>query len=89
MRQLDVSVLHTIVLKQILDHPIDEEHIYFTPDAQKAIDQVERSGYEMAFLLNPTPIEQIYSIAGAGTRLPQKSTYFYPKLLSGLVINKL
>ncbi len=89
MRQLDVSVLHTIVLKQILDHPIDEEHIYFTPDPQKAIDQVERNGYEMAFLLNPTPIEQIYSIAGAGTRLPQKSTYFYPKLLSGLVINKL
>ncbi len=89
MRQLDVSVLHTIVLKQILDHPVDEEHIYFTPDAQKAIDQVERNGYEMALLLNPTPIEQIYSIAGAGTRLPQKSTYFYPKLLSGLVINKL
>ncbi|MBI1976062.1 MAG: DUF1015 domain-containing protein [Candidatus Omnitrophica bacterium] len=89
MRQLDVSILHTIVLKQILDHPVDEEHIYFTPDAQKAIDQVERNGYEMTFLLNPTPIEQIYSIAGASTRLPQKSTYFYPKLLSGLVINKL
>jgi uncharacterized protein (DUF1015 family) len=89
MRQLDVSVLHTIVLKQILDHPIDEEHIFFTPNAELAIEKVEDHNYEMAFLLNPTPIEQIYSIAGAGARLPQKSTYFYPKLLSGLVINKL
>ena len=89
MRQLDVSVLHTLVLKQILDHPIDEDHIFFTPNAELTVEKVEQHDYEMAFLLNPTPIEQIYSIAGTGTRLPQKSTYFYPKLLSGLVINKL
>jgi len=50
---------------------------------------VDSGKYQIAFFLNPTRMEQIKSVAGAGLRMPQKSTFFYPKLLSGLVINPL
>jgi len=49
---------------------------------------VERGKFKVAFLLNPTKPQQVKDIALAGMRMPQKSTYFYPKPLSGLVINK-
>jgi hypothetical protein len=45
--------------------------------------------YELAFLLRPTPIEQVEAVAAAGETMPPKSTYFYPKLLSGLLFNPL
>ena len=49
---------------------------------------VEAGLFDLAFFINPTPIGQVRSLAEKGIRLPQKATYFYPKLLSGLVINK-
>ncbi|MBI3753434.1 MAG: DUF1015 family protein, partial [Deltaproteobacteria bacterium] len=52
-----------------------------------AIEEAKKDDRQMAFLLNPTKIEQVKAVATAGQVMPQKSTYFYPKLLSGLVIN--
>ncbi|MBI3754944.1 MAG: DUF1015 family protein, partial [Deltaproteobacteria bacterium] len=51
------------------------------------IEEAKKDDRQMAFLLNPTKIEQVKAVATAGQVMPQKSTYFYPKLLSGLVIN--
>ena len=56
---------------------------------KEAIEMVDSGKYQIAFFLNPTRMEQVKKAAGAGLRMPQKSTFFYPKLLSGLVINPL
>jgi uncharacterized protein (DUF1015 family) len=62
--------------------------IAFTQDDAAALDVVTRQEYQVAFLLNPTPVEQVVQQAMAGRLLPRKSTYFYPKLLTGIVMHK-
>ncbi|HLW54510.1 MAG TPA: DUF1015 domain-containing protein [Candidatus Angelobacter sp.] len=88
-RDLDVVQLHKILLERVLgisEEAIrNQEHIVYERDASEAISRV-RQGANVAFLLNPARIEQVRDIAFAGEVLPQKSTDFYPKLLSGLVI---
>jgi uncharacterized protein (DUF1015 family) len=94
-RGLDVAVLHELVLARGLS--VSEqairagEHVTYTRDAQAALDAVRSGadGAQLAFLLNPTPPAAIRDVARAGDRMPQKSTYFYPKLITGLVINPL
>lgn len=89
-KRLDVAVLQHVVLKACLG--IDEnavaggEVVSYTEDADQARIAVERGRARLAFLLNPTPVEQILAVADAGERMPQKSTYFYPKLATGLVL---
>ncbi len=90
-RDLDVSILHTLILDQMLG--IDEEklaaggHIAYTIDAKEAGEKTRDSG--AAFLMRPTLVEQVQSVANAGDKMPQKSTYFYPKLITGLVLRPL
>ncbi|HEX8981530.1 MAG TPA: DUF1015 domain-containing protein [Ktedonobacterales bacterium] len=94
-RALDVAVLHELVLAQGLS--VSEqairagEHVTYTRDAQAALDAVRSGadGAQLALLLNPTPPSGIRDVARAGDRMPQKSTYFYPKLITGLLINPL
>jgi uncharacterized protein (DUF1015 family) len=94
-RRLDVAVLHTLVLRHMLgigDEAVAAgEHVTYTRDAGDALTAVRRrkGGAPLAVLLNATPPAAVRDVAGAGERMPQKSTYFYPKLLSGLVINPL
>ncbi|MHB0975612.1 MAG: DUF1015 domain-containing protein [Candidatus Aquicultorales bacterium] len=90
-RLLDVSILHSIVIGRVLGlrGTNMENSIKFIVDPREAVKAVDDGAYQAAFLLNPTKIEQIRSIADKGETMPQKSTYFYPKLLSGLVFNKL
>ncbi len=89
-RSLDVSVLHHAVLGAALgidpQGPEHEAAVAYTEDAADALRQVETGGYPMAFLLNPTPVEQVLAVADASERMPQKSTFFYPKLPAGLVM---
>ena len=88
-RGLDVVVLHKLGLELVLglsEEAIREQrHISYLRDAGEAIARV-RSGANVAFLMNPVRIEQVRDTAFAGEVLPQKSTDFYPKLLSGLTI---
>jgi uncharacterized protein (DUF1015 family) len=65
--------------------------IAYTKNAGEAIDWVDRrvDGADLAFLLEPTPVADIIAVAADGDVMPQKSTYFYPKALTGLVINPL
>ena len=88
-RELDVVQLHKIMLERVLgisEQAIrNQEHVAYERDAFEAISRV-RQGANVAFLMNPARIEQVCSAAFAGEVLPQKSTDFYPKLLSGLTI---
>jgi uncharacterized protein (DUF1015 family) len=88
-RSLDVSILNYIVLKKILKIDLENKDILtFSPNAKELIQKVDNNALHMAFFLNPVKIEQIISLALRGDKMPAKSTYFYPKVLSGLVINK-
>ncbi len=88
-RLLDVVQLHKIMLERVLEISEDairnQEYVKYERDASEAISHV-RQGANVAFLMNPAKIEQVRDIAFAGDVLPQKSTDFYPKLLSGLAI---
>ena len=63
--------------------------VAYTKSAEEALDAVDagRDGTDAAFLLEPTPVASILAVAADGDVMPQKSTYFYPKALTGLVIN--
>jgi uncharacterized protein (DUF1015 family) len=65
-----------------------EDMIAYTQDDAEALDFVSCQEYQLAFLLNPTRVEQVVQQATAGRRMPRKSTYFYPKLLTGIVIHQ-
>ena len=65
------------------------EGISYTPDREEAIRRVEAGEADVAYLLAPTPVEQVFRVAAAGGIMPQKSTYFYPKLVSGLLFQPL
>lgn len=93
LRELDVSVLHTLVLERIFG--IDKENmalqvnLTYTKSADEAVLAVDNGKADCAFILNPTRVTEIKDIALAGEKMPQKSTYFYPKLVTGLVMNKI
>ena len=89
-RQLDLSHLHSIVLDRLLgldaEKVREQTNIRYLRDAAEAVDQVRRGEADVAFLTNPVTMEQLREVAFAGDVMPQKSTDFYPKLLSGLTI---
>ncbi|HEV2022813.1 MAG TPA: DUF1015 domain-containing protein [Terriglobales bacterium] len=88
-RGLDVVLLHRILLEHVLgvsEKAVREErHLAYLRDAAEAMARVQ-AGANVGFLMNPARIEQVRDVAFAGEVLPQKSTDFYPKLLSGLTI---
>jgi uncharacterized protein (DUF1015 family) len=92
-RNLDVAVLHFALLGMVLrvnPDPIEEGGSVATvDDARDAYRAVRDGRYSAAFLLNPVPVAQVLEIADAGRRMPRKSTFFHPKLATGLVINTL
>jgi uncharacterized protein (DUF1015 family) len=85
---LDVTLLHDLLLKDLLGAEVQEDAIAFTQDASTAMDLVAGGAFQLAFLVNATRVEQVVEHALAGVRLPRKSTYFYPKLLTGTVIHQ-
>ena len=89
-RSLDVAILNAIILKKILGLDLEnKEAVKFGPDAFEFIREVDTDPLCIAFFLNPVKIQDIISVSLNGERMPAKSTYFYPKVLSGLVINKI
>jgi uncharacterized protein (DUF1015 family) len=89
-RQLDLSHLHTIILDRLLgldaEKVREQTNLRYLRDAAEAVDQVQRREADVAFLTNPVTMEQLREVAFAGSVMPQKSTDFFPKLLSGLTI---
>ena len=90
---LDVSILQKYILKTALKITQDEidnqKYLVYEKDAKKALEKVKKGELEAVFFMNPTKIEDVIKIASVNLRMPQKSTYFYPKLISGLLINPL
>jgi uncharacterized protein (DUF1015 family) len=96
-RSLDVSVLHKLILERHLG--IDKKkladggYVQYVKDTDTAIDdsiaRVDSGGKQAAFFTNPVRLKQIEDVTSAGEKMPQKSTYFFPKIFTGLTINKL
>ncbi|MCL2086652.1 MAG: DUF1015 domain-containing protein [Oscillospiraceae bacterium] len=93
VERLDVSVLHTLVLDRILgidkENMTNQTNLVYTKTIAEALAAVDSANANCAFLLNPTRISEIRDVAANGEKMPQKSTYFYPKLTTGLVFRQL
>ncbi len=92
-QELDVTVLHTLILEKVFG--IDPENmakqinLTYTKIFDEAISSVDSGKAQCAFILNPTRVSEIRDVALNGEKMPQKSTYFYPKMITGLVMNQL
>jgi uncharacterized protein (DUF1015 family) len=93
LQELDVSVLHRLILDHILglkpEEQVAEGAISYSQDEEKVLQALDKEDYQAGFILNPPKAEEILAISGAGEKMPQKTTYFYPKLIDGLVLNKI
>ncbi len=95
--QLDVSILHKLILEKLLgigdEQLASGSNVEYIKDTNNAIDEsitmVDKGQKQAAFFLNPVKMEQLKTVTDAGEKMPQKSTYFFPKMYSGMVINKL
>jgi len=91
MRALDVTVLHDVLLQRFLGLPPDvqKQKLTYTVDEEEALRRVAENQCQAAFFLNPTTFQQVADVCQSGETMPQKSTYFFPKLLTGMVFYKL
>ena len=92
-RTLDVSILHSLVLEKLLgidkENMANQKNLTYTRSAEEAQAAVDRGESQCCFLLNPTRVEEIGQVAANGEKIPQKSTSFYPMLITGLAMNDL
>jgi uncharacterized protein (DUF1015 family) len=93
LRDLDVTVLHAIVFQHLLGlSPQSQEageNLRYELDAGEAVSRTLSGEFQLGFLVNPTPMWQVQAVAESGDTMPSKSTFFYPKLASGLVMRKI
>ncbi len=91
--ELDVAIAHRLILEALLGLRPEEvtagQYVRYVHEARAALQAVEQGQAQVALLLNATPVRQISEVALAGELMPQKATYFYPKLITGLVMNPL
>lgn len=92
-RHLDVHILHEGILRPFLGVGAEElstqRYVDYYRERDEMIERLKEKQYQLAFLLNPTTLEQVKEISERGEKMPQKSTDFYPKLLTGLVLMKM
>lgn len=92
-RGLELNILHDLILEPILgidaENLRNQTNIIYTRSAAEAMEMVESGQRQITFLLNHIPVKTVLDVAVAGERMPQKATYFYPKLLSGLVLRRM
>ncbi len=92
-RRLDTGVLEALLLKGPLglsDEDISHlDGLFYARSTEEAVELVRAGTYEAAFFMRPTPVDQVRDVAAAGENMPPKSTFFYPKLLTGLLLNPL
>lgn len=87
-KALDVSILHMFIFQHVLGIRDDDDNIEFIKDPRETAKSVDKGAFKIAFFLNPTKVVEIKRIASLGEKMPRKATYFYPKPVSGIVINK-
>ena len=91
LRAVDVTVLHDVIFQRFLGLPaeVQKQRLAYTTDEEEALWWVAERRCQAAFFLNPTTFEQVAAVCERGETMPQKSTYFFPKLLTGLVFYRL
>jgi uncharacterized protein (DUF1015 family) len=92
LRRLDVTLLHTCIIEPLLGIQGDaatKTRINYVSDAKQALEIMETGKADITFMLNPSSIQEVMDIAKAGLRMPQKSTFFFPKIPTGLAFNSL
>ena len=93
LRSLDVILLHRLVLEGLLEitpgAQAGQTNLDYVKDHRELFERVAGGRAQVGILMNPTRIEQVIEVTRGGCRLPQKSTYFYPKVLTGLVFDPL
>ena len=85
--KLDVSLLQQLIVTKLCPSQKEQEAILYTKDGHEALQWVAQGTGTGALLLNATKVSEVQAVATAGERMPHKSTYFFPKPLTGLVIN--
>ncbi len=92
-RRLDVSILHHLIIDRLLGIKMETHklglNIEYIKEADEAVNRVAEGDVDVVFLMNPTKVSEVRDVAATGERMPQKATYFYPKLLTGLVMHKI
>jgi uncharacterized protein (DUF1015 family) len=92
-RSLDTGVLEALVLKGALGLSDDDishfKGLFYARSTEEALTMVGSGEYDAAFMMRPTPVSQVRDVAASGENMPPKSTFFYPKLLTGLLFNPL
>ncbi|HEX3520349.1 MAG TPA: DUF1015 domain-containing protein [Solirubrobacteraceae bacterium] len=92
-RHLDTGILETLILKNALGFSDEDiahfNGLFYARDTAEALAMVASGEYEAAFIMRPTPVEQVRAVASGGENMPPKSTFFFPKLLTGLLFNPL
>jgi hypothetical protein len=93
VRKTDVAILHSGLLEQelgiSLEAQIKKTNLTYLQDPSHGAAEVDRGAGQLLFVMNPTPVAQVRAVAEAGEVMPQKSTYFYPKILTGLAVHTL
>jgi len=93
VRSTDAAVLHSGILEHLLGISMAAQekktNLVYLQDPRQGIDALERGEAQVLFMMNPTPVAQVREVAESGEVMPQKSTYFYPKVLTGLTIHTL
>ncbi len=93
VRQLDTTILHEAILDRMLG--IDREaqeakrNLGYTRDLDDAVDATSDADHQLVVFMNPTEVSEVVDVCQSGSKMPQKSTYFYPKVLTGLTLNLL
>ena len=92
-KQLDVTILQNLVLQKTLGITVEDmasgSHVDFFKEPDAAFARLAAADYQVGFFMNPTGLEQVQEVAFGGERMPQKATFFYPKLPTGLVFHDL
>ena len=88
-KNLDATILHYTIFDRLLNIANEtEDRVTYTQNDEEVVRWVDEKKANFAVLMNPTRIEEIIAVASELEKMPHKSTYFFPKLLSGLVINR-
>ena len=92
LKRLALTALHSVIFDKVFDMSEtdikNQIYLSYTEDISKAINEVKNGNYQCSFILKPNKVSEVMEVALMGEKMPQKSTFFYPKLKTGLIINK-
>ncbi len=93
IKSLDVTLLHQTILTELLGISVEDQanqtHLKYSKDQTEVVEEVRNGKFQLGFVMNPTKIEEVTSVSESGHVMPQKSTFFYPKVMTGMAFNSL